>query len=219
MFNVVRQPKAPNSLQNRRKYDSEDVYDALKEIFFNKCYLCETQEPHDVNVEHFDAHMGNLNKKFDWNNLYLVCSRCNNIKGAYYNNLLDCCDEQEDVFEAIKHLPPVTPYAKNVQVVAMRNDDKTIETQELLDKVFNSDHTVNKRVSGSFLRREVFKQYNLLLDQINDYYSPVATRNDKQIALERITVLIDRTSPYSAFIRWCILEDNELKPLLIELMN
>lgn len=219
MFNVVRHRIAPNSLQDRRRYDSEDVYEALNEIFFSKCYLCETKEPHDVNVEHFDAHMGDLDKKFDWNNLYLVCSRCNNIKGARYNKLLDCCDEKEDVFNAIKHLPPITPYAKSVRIVAMRDDGKAIETQELLEKIYNSEHTVNKRVSGSFLRRKVFKQYNLLLDQINLYYAPIATQEDKKRAIERMQVLIDRASPYSAFIRWCILEDEELRPLLAELMT
>lgn len=219
MFNVVRGKLAPDSLKSRRKYDSQDVYDALNEIFFYKCYLCETKEPHDVNVEHFSAHMGDLNKKYDWNNLYLVCSRCNNIKGAHYNNLLNCCDVHEDVFKAIKHLPPITPYAKSVQIVAMRDDEKSRETVELLEKIYNSEHTANKRVSGSFLRRKVFDQYNLLLDQINAYYAPVATPEDKKRAIARIQVLIDRASPYSAFIRWCILEDEELGPLFVKLMD
>ncbi|GGK26339.1 hypothetical protein [Aliivibrio fischeri] len=219
MFNVIRPEEAPASLKDRIKYDGNDVYDALEEIFFNKCYLCETKEPQDINVEHFDAHMGNLDKKFDWNNLFFVCSRCNNIKGAKYNNLINCCDNRTDVFRAIKHLPPATPYAKSVQIVAMNDDIKTTETQELLDKIFNSEHTVNKKVSGSFLRRKVFEQYNLLLDQINAYYSPVATKTDKGQAIERIQVIIERSSPYSAFIRWCVLEDSELGPLLQDTMN
>ncbi len=150
---------------------------------------------------------------------FFVCSRCNNIKGAKYNNLINCCDNRTDVFRAIKHLPPATPYAKSVQIVAMNDDIKTTETQELLDKIFNSEHTVNKKVSGSFLRRKVFEQYNLLLDQINAYYSPVATKTDKGQAIERIQVIIERSSPYSAFIRWCVLEDSELGPLLQDTMN
>ncbi|MFZ2451776.1 MAG: hypothetical protein WAW36_14765 [Methylovulum miyakonense] len=219
MFNVVRPDETPASLQYRKKYDDKDVYDSLEKIFFSKCYLCETKEPHDINVEHFDAHMGNLDKKFDWNNLYFVCSRCNNIKLSKYNNLIDCCDPKQDVFKAIKHLPPATPYAKKVCVTAMSHDAKTAETQELLDAIFNSEHTVNKKISGSFLRKKVFEQYNLLLDQINAYYSPVATEADKNQSLERMKVLIHRSSPYSAFIRWCILEDEKLGPLLQHLMD
>lgn len=219
MFNVIRPAAVPESLLKRTKYDGDDVYQALEDIFFNKCYLCETKEPQDINVEHFDAHMGNLDKKFDWNNLYFVCSRCNNIKGAKYNNLLDCCDASTDVFRAIKHMPPVTPYAKNVSIEAMDSKVETTQTHELLDKIFNSEHTINKKVSGSFLRRKVFERYNLLLDQINMYYSPIATNAEKGQALERIQVLIERSAPYSAFIRWCVLEDSELGPMFSHLIE
>lgn len=219
MFNTVRPRDIPPSLTAKQKYDGRDVYDALCEIFFSKCYICETKEPHDINVEHFDAHIGDADKKYDWNNLYLACSRCNNIKSTTYNNILDCCDETQDVFRAIKHLPPATPYAKNVQIVAMFDDEKTNTSRELLDKVYNSEHTVNKKVSGAFLRRKIFDQYNLLLDQINNYYSPTATGAEKENSIEKIKVLIDKSSAYSAFIRWCILEDEKLSPFLAELMN
>lgn len=219
MFNVTRHKTAPASLENKTRYDSEDVYTALSEIFFNKCYLCETKDPHDINVEHFVAHMGDSDKKFSWLNLYFVCSRCNNIKGANYNNLLDCCNEQDDVFIAIKHIPPMTPYAKKVQITAMKDDNKTREICELLEKIYNSEHTVNKRVSGSFLRRKIFEQYNLLLNQINEYYDPTATQQEKETAIDKIKVLINKSSQYSAFIRWCILEDEELGPLLTDLMD
>lgn len=216
MFNVTRTKASPLSLQAKKKYDGEDVYKALEIIFFNKCYLCETKEPHDINIEHFDAHRGDENKKFDWNNLYFVCSRCNNIKGATYNNLIDCCDCNQDVFKLIKHLPPSTPYAKTLQIVAMSNNNKALETKELLEKIFNSEHTINKRVSGSFLRRKIFERYNLLLDEISNYYSPTATQEIRDIAISGIKVLMSEDAPYSAFIRWCIFEDSELKKLLFD---
>lgn len=219
MFNVTRPEQSPESLKEKRKYDDQDVYNALEQIFFGKCYLCETKEPQDINVEHFDAHMGDLDKKFDWNNLYFVCSRCNNIKGANYNNLIDCCDPKQDVFRAIKHMPPLTPYARKVTLVATNNEDKTIQTQHLLDKIFNSEHTINKKVSGSFLRHKVYEQYNLLLAKINIYYSQNETQRSKNDALEIIQTLIDKSSPYSAFIRWCVLEDEKLGPLFVDLMD
>lgn len=219
MFNVIRPIEPPASLQSRTRYDGEDVYQILSEIFFNKCYICETKDPHDINIEHFEAHQGDENKKYSWTNLYLACSRCNNIKNAFYNNMLDCCDSTHDVFRAIKHTPPVTPYAKSATLIPMRNDEKTKTTHRLLDKIFNSEHTVNKKVSGAFLRTKIFSQYNLLLDQINDYYSPTALQHEKTIAIERIKVLIQRSAPYSAFTRWCILEDDELAPLLNNFMD
>ncbi|MEK2608937.1 HNH endonuclease [Pseudomonas shirazensis] len=214
MFNTQRPADAPASLASKQKYDGADVYESLREIFFDKCYICETKEPHDINVEHFEAHEKDLDKKFDWSNLYLACSRCNNIKRAEFNEILDCCDDKVDVFRAIRHVPPNTPYAKTVRLEAIAADDKTINTCKLLDKVFNSDHTVNKKVSGAFLRKKVYEQYNLLYDQVNKYYSPIATLRDKEDAIERIKVLMLRSAPYSAFIRWCVLDDEGLGELL-----
>ncbi|MBA6245028.1 MULTISPECIES: HNH endonuclease [unclassified Psychrobacter] len=214
MFNVVRNGLTPASLADRRKYDSEDVWEALNKVFHKKCYICETSEPQDINVEHFVPHKGDEDLKFDWNNLYLSCARCNNIKLAKYDDLLDCCDPDTDVIQAIKYLPPTTPYAKHLQIEAQRDDDKTKLTAEFLNKVFNSDHTPNKAVSSSFLRRRVFDQYNLLLEQLNNYYSPTALLEEKAITVERIKRLLKPSSPYSAFISWCVIEDSELGPIL-----
>lgn len=214
MFNARRSFPAPISLLKRTRYDAEDVYAALNEVFHSKCYLCETKEPQDVNVEHFDPHLGDTDKKYDWNNLYLSCGRCNNIKLAEHTNLLDCCDDNQDVCRAIKHLPASTPYAKRVQVIAIAKDIKTEETQKLLEKIYNSEHTVNKKVSGAFLRKKIFDQYNLLLDQVNDFYSPTATKPEKEVSISKIKVLTDSSAPYSAFMRWCILEDEKLCVLL-----
>lgn len=214
MFNVVRYEPAPASLADKQRYDSEDVWTALNKVFHKKCYICETSEPQDINVEHFLPHKGDEDLKFDWNNLYYSCGRCNNIKLAKYDTLLDCCDPKVDVVRAIKHIPPSTPYAQKLQIQAKDDDEITKLTAELLDKVFNSEHTPNKAVSSSFLRRKVFDQYNLLLTQLNKYYDPVALAIEKTTAVERIKLLLKATSPYSAFISWCIIEDKELGPIL-----
>ncbi|MDP9653334.1 UNVERIFIED_ORG: hypothetical protein J2W87_001243 [Pseudomonas putida] len=219
MFNAVRTPGVPASLAAKQRYDGNDVYMELCSIFFDKCYICETKEPHDINVEHFHPHKGDENRKFDWGNLYLACSRCNNIKLAEFDDILDCCDEAADVFRAIRHVPPITPYAKAVQLVSMSADSKVELSRQLLERVYNSDHTVNKKISGAFLRRKVFDQYNLLLDQINSYYDPVSTDGEREISLERMQKLIHRSAPYSAFIRWCILDDAELGELLANFMD
>lgn len=102
-----------------------------------------------MSVEHISAITiltGNKDLKFNWNNFYFSCGRCNNIKHAKYDDLLDCCDPDTDVVRAVKHLPPSTPYAKQLQIEAQHDDYKTKLTAELLDKVFNSEHTPNKRL-------------------------------------------------------------------------
>lgn len=214
MFNVIRHEPAPTSLAGERKYDSEDVWVALNKVFHKKCYICETYEPQDINVEHFVPHQGDQTLKFDWNNLYFSCGRCNNIKLTRYDDLIDCCDPNTDVVRAVKHLPPSTPYARKLLIQAHDQSEKTKLTAELLDKVFNSEHTPNKAVSASYLRRKVFDQYNLLLNLLQKYYDPVAFPEEKENAVNRIKLLLKASSPYSAFISWCIMEDGELGPKL-----
>lgn len=214
MFNVVRNEPAPASLANKQKYDSQDVWEALSRIFHKKCYICETKEPEDINVEHFVSHQGDKNLKFDWHNLYFSCGRCNNVKRADYDNLLDCCDTEIDVLRAIKHMPPATAYGKKLIIEAQTDDEKTRSTAELLDKIFNSDHSANKAVSASFLRNKIFAQYNIFLDLQKKYYDQTALPHEKVIVLERMKLLIQPSSPYSAFVSWCIMEDEDLGPLL-----
>ncbi|MFJ4246648.1 HNH endonuclease [Pseudomonas sp. NPDC089741] len=219
MFNATRTYPAPASLAQERSYDSADVYTELRKVFFDKCYICETNDPHDINIEHFFAHEGDVGLKYDWNNLYFACSRCNNIKSNAFNEIIDCCDPEYDAFRSIKLLPPMTPRGKSVMVSPTNQDPRTIKTSELLVKVFNSDHTVNKRISSEFLRDKVFKQYNLLLDQMDSYFDPLAMADDKNKSIDRMRMLIQKRMPYSAFIRWCILEDNILGPLLVDDMD
>ena len=219
MFKVIRNENAPASLANRRSYSEQDVLDALSRVFHKKCYICETKEPIDINVEHFEPHLGDLDKKFNWDNLYFSCGRCNNIKLAKYNDLLDCCDSNVDVLRAIKHVPPITPYAKCLRIEPQNDDEKTKLTAELIEKVFNSTHTPNKTVSASFLRKKVFQQFNLFLDLQREYFDELALPVEKETALERMKLLIKASSQYCAFISWCVLDDDELAPLLDEFIG
>lgn len=214
MFNVLRNEPAPASLANKLSYSEQDVLDALSRVFHNKCYICETKEPTDLNIEHFEPHLGDLDKKFNWDNLYFSCGRCNNIKLAKYNFLLDCCDSNIDVLRAIKHVPPLTPYARRLRIEPQYDDEKTKLTAELIEKVFNSTHTPNKKVSASFLRKKVFKQFNLFLDLQIQYFNVLTLPVEKETVLDRMKLLIEPSSQYCAFISWCILDDDELAPLL-----
>lgn len=60
----------PKSLAQRKSYNDADVFAALSKIFNNKCYICELQDLQDGVVEHLISHKGNLDLKFDWENLF-----------------------------------------------------------------------------------------------------------------------------------------------------
>ncbi|WP_082107132.1 HNH endonuclease [Chromobacterium vaccinii] len=216
MFNVTRTAPAPASLSKSNGYSGDDVLTQLRKIFHDKCYICEIKDPTSINVEHFHPHKGDVLKKHDWNNLFYVCGRCNNIKLAKYENLLDCTDPTVDVFKALRHIPPHTPYQKTLHIEATNNDPKTQETARLLNEVFNTDSTINKKITGSYLRKKVFHRYNRFLELVNHYYDEELPQETRDDALVRLKVLISKTQEFSAFIRWIAAEDENLNKILAE---
>lgn len=220
MFNVKKFDTSPESLKEKKHYDGEDVYNQLRIDFHDKCYICETPQPLSINIEHFISHKNkDENKKYDWNNLYFSCGRCNNIKGARYDDIIDCCDENMDVHKAIRLLPPRTPHASNLEISARLNDLKVHKTVELLSEVYNNSNTINKEVSAEFLRERIFQQYVSLYKYILIWYSPESFPQEKEDARERMKLFIAASSPYSAFMRNLLLDDEKLKILVEELVD
>ncbi|EET2546409.1 hypothetical protein FJS63_005084, partial [Escherichia coli] len=168
MFKVNRTYPAPKSLSKKARYDGADVHEALQECFYGKCYICETKNPLDINIEHFKPKGDDVERAFDWDNLYLSCSRCNNIKLSKYDNILDCCKEK--VWDRVKLLPGYSYKAKKITVTALFNDIETQTTAELLEKVYNSDHTMSKKLTSAALRTQVVKTTQKLIKNINEYY-------------------------------------------------
>ena len=210
MFNVERPELSPASLAERRSWTSSDVLDSLHKAFHDKCYICETKDPLSLNVEHFDAHQDDVDKMYDWHNLFLACARCNNFKRHLYNDLLNCTDPKIDTLRLIRHAPPVTPFAKTVVIEAKNNDPKTIQTADLIRKIFNDDNTGNKNITGTYLRKRVYKRYAKLLEHINSYIDDDSLESEKIDAILRIRNMMNRTQEYSAFLRWAILDSPEL---------
>jgi len=217
MFKVNRSFPAPPSLALRRSYDEEDVVKALAKDFYNKCYICETKYPHSIQIEHFVAHNNNDALKFEWANLFLSCARCNNLKRHHFNNLLNCTDPDVDILRMIKLAPPSSPGSK-ATIIAMATDEKTIETAKLLNKIFNEENTGNKKVAAVSLRRRVFVEFNKLMQQLNRYIDPQSINAERTDALERIRHLMRIEQEYSAFLRWAVLEDEEIYNLVEDLL-
>lgn len=215
MFNVERPKLIPPSLIEKKSWHGSDVLQSLNETFHSKCYICETKEPPNINIEHFDAHLNDVEKMYDWNNLFLSCSRCNNIKRHLYNNLINCTDARVDALRLIKHGPPASPYGKAVTIEATNDDPSTIETAALLRKIFNEDNTANKELSGEWLRRKVYMRVSLLQSHINRYANEDTLESDKIDALLRIKHLMKKNQEYSAFLRWVVLDS----PKLLEIVK
>ena len=204
---MVRPQAVPASLiAENPKYNTDDVLKSLKEMCHNKCYICEVSDPLSVAVEHFDAE----GDRHDWNNLFLACHRCNsNIKLNKYNNLLNPCDDNIDVVKAIAHDIPKSPNSK-IHIRAQDQSPPTVETAELLDKVFNNDDTANRKITRKYIRKKVFAVASKFLKEITTYSDPDTPPQKKQEAFEQIEHFLRDEQEFSVFLRWVILDDDDL---------
>lgn len=217
MFNVTRRETSPESL-NGKSWRGKDVAEALRIDFLDKCYLCESKETLSFNIEHFDAHKGDEDKKYEWTNLFFACARCNNFKGTRAN-ILDCTDPAIDTLRLIKHTPPTTPYSQTIVIEPMSNHPQVIETADLIREIFNLDDTGNRMVAGAYLRKKVFRRYYELLRHINTYEDDYSLQKDKDQALDHIKNLMSKKHEYSAFLRWAVLDSPELARLVVDFID
>jgi len=217
MFNVERIAPAPASL-NRNQYNTKDIVDILKPMFHGKCYLCEQDELSAPEIEHFDPHMGDENKKYDWENLYYSCARCNSIKGTRHINLLDCCDNNIDVFRDIKCLLPSCSDS-DISITTQMNNRQANNTVELLNRCYNEKNTPLRGITRAVLMDKLFElhvefqQYRLTL-KLKKH-----TPEEKAHAKARLTVMIKDHYPFSVFWRWHVLSDTFLSDQLDDVID
>jgi uncharacterized protein (TIGR02646 family) len=217
MFNVERVAPAPASL-NRNQYNTKDVVDILEPMFHGKCYLCEQDELSAPEIEHFDPHMGDENKKYNWANLYYSCARCNSIKGTRHTNLLDCCDNNIDVLRGIKCLLPSCSDS-DILISTQLNNLQANNTVELLNRCYNEKNTPLRGITRAVLMDKLFElhvefqQYRLTL-KLKKH-----TPEEKAFAKARLTVMIKTHYPFSVFWRWHVLSDSFLSEKLDDVID
>ncbi len=219
MFSVVRPSDFPKSLTKSTKdYRAADVVEVLQDIFFSKCYLCERKGFSDVNIEHRDPHRGDLSKKFDWNNLFYSCVRCNGIKGDSHINILDCC-HQFDIAQAIELHCPIVNNDDHKVIVKVGNLASTNEIEStitLLDLCFNDTNTALKGISRHTLIRQIQKYQTKLLiikDELLDD-TLLLTTSEKNLRIQKLKVMCDPEFPFSAFWKWYITRDTDLSKIV-----
>ncbi len=188
------------------------VMEKIKNNFHNKCYLCESKEPTNINIEHFTPHRGDNDLKFDWDNLFWSCAHCNNIKRADYNtnsnnSILNCTDENDRVEESIQSLADSFP-GSDVSFLPDGNNPKIQITINLLTDIFNGT-TEQKRLEAINLRKaltdELFK-FNKLLHK----YTEANLEQIKNETKADIENELSIKSAFASFKRWKIRQKSYL---------
>lgn len=187
-------------------HNTPEIVKRLAEDFHNKCYICEEKAPKDINVEHFIAHQGDSILRLDWNNLFLSCTHCNNIKSNDYNNLLNCTILTDKVDTALHYYCNPMPKEKPVFDILIPSA-KATETKELLEKCFNGEHTGQKTLESSNLRDLLLKEILIFQRLLFEYLE----NEDKEYFLIKIKEHLSNRSSFTAFKRWIIKDNDYLK--------
>ena len=178
-------------------------------MFFGKCYLCEKDNISDIEVEHLIPHKNNENLKYDWNNLFYSCSRCNSIKGIK-EKILDCTNI--DASKAIELRCPSSDSDPVIDNLGLLDENEEIlATKKLLEECYNSCSTGIRGISRQALIDEITKHYACWLDlKLKLRKNPLSTREEEEI-LEKLEKMCQSNYPFSAFWKWHIYRDSFLK--------
>lgn len=210
MFNVIRPKDGPACLLAGTIYNQPDVVEALKKVFHGKCYLCERDEIHDVEIEHFVPQAAG-GGRMDWQNLFYSCSRCNGIKSNRHLNLLDCTDTGINVCRKIRLKAYPTPDSEVlVEPTDTTPSQETLNTVELLKLCYNNSSTALRGVSREALMEQIFDCMCTFINARRLLKNPSTGKTIRQDALETIEAMLKAKHPFSAFWRWQYLDDNFL---------
>ncbi|ERK99715.1 hypothetical protein O999_10855 [Pseudomonas putida LF54] len=217
MFKVERPHDAPEC-NERTGYNTPEIVKALEKMFLGKCYLCEQDALSDPEIEHFQPHEGNTKLKFDWNNLYYACSRCNSLKGSTHTDLLDCCDPDTDVFSPIKLVLP-SRYDDDIHVTLTENEpsEKAVNTSRLLNRCYNEDATGLRGITRAVLVEKMHGEWHQLVGYRNIVTSIRFSDEEKHIPMGRIKAMLQTKYPFSVFWKWWVLGDSKLLEVMPEL--
>ena len=213
MVYLEKSQPAPTSLAVEKQkangdYKKEDVLERLKNDFKNKCYICELKAPTSINVEHFEPHKGDIDKKFDWNNLFWSCAHCNNTKLDKYDNILNCTNKTHDVENRLKYIFISFP-VEHIDIVALDASAKTQNTKELLLAIYNGT-TPLKKLESANLRSCILNEISDFQQLLLSYFDDTISAEEKHLLLSKICTHISRESYFTAFKRWIIKEDQKL---------
>lgn len=201
MVKIERSYPAPGSLaegalKHSGRYDRQDVIERLKKDFHDKCYICEMKGLQDPNVEHLLPHKNGKypERKYDWNNLFWSCGRCNGIKenGRYDEGILDCCK-----YDPEKILSFELNGDKVYVAVLDTNNDLQKRTAMLVEEAFSLKNTGMRSNTGDVKLKMLQQEMNVLYKQLEK----MRACPDSKVVIRTVRSMLRRESAFAAFKR------------------
>jgi bacteriophage lambda ninG protein len=197
MIQLQKTTTAPASLANKDKYYGEDVIDLLAKDHYDKCYICERQLTTDFQVEHLHSQKHYPDEKYNWENLFFVCSYCNGKKSANFDGIVNPTKEaiEEKIVQKLNYRDNKADFIRN-------DTSKAIEqTIILLKRIFNGKNAIRKVREEKFFKEFISKMNNFE-KAINDYLS-APTPETKEVIRELLSI----EQEFLGFKYW-IIKDN-----------
>ena len=182
MIQLQKTTTAPASLANKDKYYGEDVIDLLAKDHYDKCYICERQLTTDFQVEHLHSQEHYPDEKYNWENLFFVCSYCNGKKSANFDGIVNPTKEaiEEKIVQKLNYRDNKADFIRN-------DTSKAIEqTIILLKRIFNGKNAIRKVREEKFFKEFISKMNNFE-KAINDYLS-APTPETKEVIRELLSI-------------------------------
>lgn len=194
-------------------YNTDEVNVALREIFYGKCYICENKEVTSCQIEHLIPHQGNLELKYDWNNLFWSCAHCNNTKLGKYAPILDCTKENVDDLIAFRKSGYFGTEEK-LEFLPLSTEEKVVNTVKLLRDVYDGT-TPQKKIEAKVIRKKLRMELYKFKEYVREYQE-AEEGEDKEDLLCQIKKELGASSAFAAFKRWLIKDNQSRYPELAE---
>lgn len=190
---------------SHKSYNTQEVNDALFEMFHRKCYLCENNECMSYQIEHLRPHKGNIELKYDWNNLFLSCAHCNQIKSTKYEPILDCSQIDVDLKIAFRK----KGYFGTDETYEFTALEDSIEINNTIDLLYETYYgtTAQKKLEAVHIRRKLRRNLSDFKNLVREYEE--AEEIDKEDFQYAIRKEISASSAFAAFKRWLLWDHKE----------
>lgn len=207
--------KAIDSLKTEKakngSYNIPEVNAALREMFHGKCYICENRQITSYQIDHLIPYRGDVDLKYDWNNLFLACAHCNNTKLDKFDHIIDCTKEDVEKLIAFRR----KGYFGTDEKLIFDMLDSGTETQntvELLQEVYYGS-TPQKKMEATILRRTLRKDLSEFKEYVREYKE--AEDEEKEDLKCLLQQHLSDSSSFAAFKRWLIRDNKEVYPELL----